>query len=79
MSDYYFETGVSRDQMANALADNIEQTPYVLAEFADSCSPGTSDFDDFLDQTAALDDEQRANLWHFFSRAANQMNEGANA
>lgn len=31
MTDYTFDTGVLRGQMANALADNVEQFAYVVA------------------------------------------------
>lgn len=65
MSDFYFEVGVLRDQMASKLANDMEQAPYVLAELAACVVPGSRDFEDFIDFAAALSEEQRTALQLF--------------
>lgn len=65
MSDYQFETGVLRDQMASALANNTEQTGYVLAELAKALPRGTRDFDDLVDFIHELDQDQKDALGAF--------------
>lgn len=73
MSDYHFETGVLRDQMASALANNTEQTGYVLAELAKAIPPGTVDFDDLVDGIANLEDAQMNALRTFCSALADAL------
>lgn len=70
MSDYYFETGVLRDQMADRLAGNIEQLPYVLAQMASDVPPGSTAFDEFCDCFDDLDALQRQRLFEFCNAVA---------
>ncbi|MEM7667724.1 MAG: hypothetical protein AAF317_01060 [Pseudomonadota bacterium] len=72
MSDFYFEVGVLRDTMAAKLANDMEQTPYVLAEVAACIAPGSRDFDDFTDYVAGLSEEQKTAL-RLFCDAVSDM------
>lgn len=65
MSDFYFSVGVLRDDLAEALADDNEQSAYVLAHFADTVSPGSGRFDDFMDMAQSLDDDEKSALLAF--------------
>ena len=73
MSDYHFETGVLRDQIVEQLANNLEQTPYVLAELAERLEPGTMQFDDFCGVAQSLDTDQTANLQKFCQALTNHF------
>lgn len=75
MSDYDFDTRVSRDQMAAALGDSPEQTPYVLAELAEYFEPGTMGFDDFCDFAGELNATQKEHLLKFCMAVANALDD----
>lgn len=62
MTDYSAVVYLSRDDIANMLSDELEQTSYVLAEFAGSAAQGTMTRDDFVDSLEQLDDKQKADL-----------------
>ncbi|MBA83277.1 MAG: hypothetical protein CML69_00900 [Rhodobacteraceae bacterium] len=76
MSDYWTEIDISRDRMVSMLTDNLEQTPYVLANVAEDLAPGTHGFDDFCDQLDTLNADQKKHLRVFCSRLANHLEEG---
>ncbi len=73
MSDYHFTTHVLRDAMAEQLAHNIEQLPYVLAEVARSAHPSSEEFDEFCDGVECLDALQRQHLFAFFQAAVDRL------
>jgi hypothetical protein len=70
MTDYSFHCNVLRDDIAEAIADNIEHAPYVLAEIAGHIAPCTVDFDDFCDGLEDLMDDQQEALLIFCQRVA---------
>ncbi|PWE50052.1 hypothetical protein DEM26_08870 [Thioclava sp. NG1] len=75
MSDYHFTAGILRDQIVSELADNLEQTPYVVAELASRLERGTMDFDDFMDGVRTLDDNQQKALLTFCNAVSLSLSE----
>lgn len=68
MSDYYFETGVLRDQMADRLAGNIEQLPYVLAKVAAEFEKYPPSYEELLEGVYSLPVGEQLQLVAFFDR-----------
>lgn len=61
MSDFNFNTQVSRDDVVSAFQDNSEEAAYVFGEFA-LMVQGTMDRDDFLDCLQGLNGGQKSAL-----------------
>jgi hypothetical protein len=70
MTDFSFENYVTRGAVAKELAGNIEQAAWVFAEFAESVSPGSTDFDDFMDFASGLGVKEQVILHDFCQRVA---------
>lgn len=77
MSDYRFSVGILRDQIVRELAENLEQTPYVVAELASRLERGKMDFDDFMDGVRALGDDQQKALLTFCNAVSLSLSEDA--
>jgi len=77
MSDYHFTVGILRDQIVSELSDNLEQTPYVMAELAGRLERGTMDFDDFMDGVRSLDEDQRNALLTFCNALSLSLDDSA--
>jgi len=62
MTDYNTYVSLSRDDVASMLSNDLEQTAYVLAEFAGCAEQGTMTRDDFIDSLEQLNATQKADL-----------------
>lgn len=70
MSDYSARVSLLRGDISSMLTEDLEHTPWVLADVADGIQPGTANFDDFMDQVQTLSDAEKQSLMIFCDRVA---------